>query len=290
MLVLAALLAALVTPQPAPTPDPVAIYRSALKHLSALPQPAYIDSTMHWKVVAQSTQGRQGYVFDERVLFDSTARRECVLFVPYTTDSRVIIGPSYFAPDMWLIQRRLAAMTAKQQQGTAVAATSSGTPSPAPNFAPDLSDLKTIASVVSVAKPSYTIRFAGTDMLTNGGGKAYHLVLDPIDQPQKHNLRELWVNASNDNVMRAVIVGDYRPDSQSLLEQTTVAEDFGYVGPYWVVIHHTWTYRDAPNGVDFQYDATAANMSFPSTIPAWYFDEAQFARHRGEVNTTPRWP
>lgn len=74
-----------------------------------------------------------------------------------------------------------------------------------------------------------------------------------------------------------------------LLEQTTVAEDFGPVGPYWMVIHHTWSYRDAPNGVTFHYDATATKMSFPTAIPAWYFDEGQFYKHRSEVNTTGEW-
>lgn len=271
MLVLAALLA-LATPQPTPTPDPVVIYRSALKRLAALSQPAYIDTTMHWKVLAQTPAGDQPSEFDERVLFDSTARRECVLFVPYTTDSRVIIGPSYFAPDIWLIHKP------KQRQSQATQ----------PDFAPDLSDLKTIAAVVSVAKPSYDITFSGTAPITNGGGTAYHLILKPRAEPWKHNLRELWVNSANFNIMRAVLVGDYRPDIGQLLEQTTVAEDFGSVGPYWVVIHHTWSYRDAPNGVTFDYDATAVNMSFPTAIPAWYFDEAQFKEHRSEVNSSER--
>lgn len=262
------------TPAAMPTPDPAAIYRSALEHLSTLAQPAYIDTTMHWKVVADGPQGAQGSVFDERVLFDSMARRECVLFVPYTPDSRVIIGQSYFAPDMWLIHKP----GVRQQQTTQ------------PDFSPDLSDLKTIAAVVSVAKPSYDITLAGTAPLTNGGGTAYHLVLEPVSDPWKHNLRELWVSSTNFNVVRAVLVGDYRPDNGQLVEQTTVAEDFGQVGPYWVVIHHMWSYRDAPNGISFQYDTTATNMSFPATIPAWYFDEAQFARHRSQVNTSLSWP
>ncbi|HKU66284.1 MAG TPA: hypothetical protein VJP85_00755 [Candidatus Baltobacteraceae bacterium] len=250
------------------------IYRAALKRLSALPQPMYIDSTMHWKVIAQTPQGDEPSAFDERVLFDSTARRECVLFVPYSSDSRVIIGPSYFAPDMWLLHKspeRIAQTTH-------------------PDFSPDLSDLKTIAAVVSVAKPSYEITFAGTDPISNGGGTAYHLLLKPLSDPWKHNLRELWVNSSNFNIVRAVLVGDYRPDNGQLLEQTTVAEDFGPVGPYWVVIHHTWSYRDAPNSVTFHYDATAQNMSFPAAIPPWYFDEAQFNQHRSQVNTSAVWP
>lgn len=274
MVVLAALLAVHATTQPAPSPAPVDVYRTALKRLAELPQPAYIDTTQHWRVMAESPQGRQPYAFDERVLFDSAARRECVLFVPYSPNSRVIIGQSYFAPDMWLIRKPA------ERQGQATH----------PDFAPDLSDLKTIAAVVSVAKPSYDIELAGVDPITNGGGRAYHLVLRPRSDPWRHNLRDLWVNAANFNIMRAVLVGDYRPDPQSLLEQTTVAEDFGAVGPYWVVTHHTWTYRDAPSGVSYQYDATATTMSFPAAIPGWYFDEREFNQHRSDVNLTGQWP
>lgn len=268
------LIATLATTAPSPSPGPVQIYQSALRHLRELQQPAYIDMAAHWKVLAQTPQGDQPAVFDERVLFDSAARRECVLFVPYSLQGRVIIGQSYFAPDVWLMRHPIE----RKAQGTQT------------DFAPDLSDFKTIASVVSVAKPSYDIKLAGTDTITNGGGSAYHLVLKPLSDPWKHNLRELWVNTANFNIMRAVLVGDYRPDPQSLLEQTTVAEDFGPIGPYWVVVHHAWTWRDAPNATTFAYDVTAATMSFPSAIPAWYFDEAQFNKHRAEVNVTGQWP
>lgn len=141
-----ALLLAVLTiasPSPPPSPSPAQIYLSALSHLKALPQPAYIDTVRHWKVLAQTPQGDQPSEFDERVLFDSTSRRECVLFVPYTPDSRVIIGPSYFAPDMWLVQRRLQSLA----QSQATSATLAPVPTSQPNFAPDLSDLRTIASV-----------------------------------------------------------------------------------------------------------------------------------------------
>lgn len=279
MLALAALLAAAAT---APAPAPAEIYRAALQRLATLAQPAYIDMTEHRRIVAQSSRGDAPYILHERVLFDSTARRECVLFLPYSGDGSFIISPSYFAPDMWLIRRPLAAP----------ASTAESTPAPTgeTNFAPDLSDLKTIADVVSVEKPSYGVRLAGIDKLTNGGGTAYHLVLNPHSDPWKHNLRQLWVNTANFNIVRAVLVGDYRPDPGAMVEQTTVAEDFGAVGPYWVVIHHTWTYRDAAAGVTYHFDSTATKMSFPSSIPAWYFDEAQFKRHRAQVNLTSSWP
>lgn len=270
-----ALVLALATAMPAPatTPAPVEIYRKALQHLAALPQPAYIDDTELWNTVAVMSIQEIPESHTQRVLFDSTARRECVLFVPYSPRNPSLIGQSYFAPDTWLVHHP----AATQQTSSAS------------NFAPDLSDLKTIANVVTVAKPAYDIRLAGIDSLTHGGA-AYHLTLRPLSDPHRHNLRDLWVNTTTSNIIRAIMVGTYSPDPQSLAQETTVSEDFGQVGPYWVVIHHTWSYRDVDADVTFKYEASSVKMSFPQAIPAWYFDTAEFNRHRDEVNLTSEWP
>lgn len=267
MLLFAALLALSL---PSPSPAPEDIYRAALRRLATLPQPAYIDDTEHREMVAETPAGRAPAAFDERVLFDCTARRETVFILPYSVKSSVIFSQSYFAPDMWLIHR------------------------PAPNaapsdFSPDLSDLKTIASLVSVAKPSYDIRLAGVDKLSNGV-TAYHLTLRPLGDPLKHNLRELWVNTVDSNIMRAVVFGNYRPDPDARLEQSTAYEDFGQVGPYWVVIHHTWAYTDMFAQLTIHFESTAQKMSFPHEIPAWYFDQTQFDAHRSQVNLSSQWP
>ncbi|HET7813642.1 MAG TPA: hypothetical protein VFL13_04650 [Candidatus Baltobacteraceae bacterium] len=272
-------LAVLATPaSPSPPPPapmtPVQIYRAALLHIAGQPQPAFIDTQDDWKVKVAAPDGDHYVRFAERRLFDSAGRRECVLSLPYTTDSDTIVGESYFAPDMWLIRHPSKAPSQNGRSG----------------FSPDLSDLHTIASVVSVPKPSYTITLAGVDALNNGGGTAYHLKLVPLDEPLRHNLRELWVNAQTFAVDRAVVYGDYAPRPLDLVERTTVTEDFGQVGPYWVMIHDVWTWRDAPNNVDFTYDASFLKMSFPDDIPGWYFDRKEFDKHRSEVNTTSQWP
>jgi hypothetical protein len=272
MLLLAVLLA-IATPASGPTPAPEDIYRSALRRLATLPQPPYIDATEHRIAVAQTANGNVPVAFDERVLFDSGTRRECVLILPYSDKSQVVFSQSYFAPDMWLIHHSAPGQAASQTQ----------------NFSPDLSDLRTIASVVSVAKPSYDISLAGVNELP-GGGSAYHLRLKPLGDPAKHNLRELWVDAANFNILRAVVDGTYAPDPNSRVVPSTATEDFGQVGPYWVMIHHTWTYADMLDHIVLRFDSTEKKMSFPREIPAWYFDENQFAAHRSQVNLTSGWP
>lgn len=266
--------AALAAPSTAPAPEAVDIYRAALKRIATLAQPAYIDTQDDWKMKASAPDGDHYVRFRERRLFDSAGRRECVLGLPYTPDSYTIVGQSFFAPDMWLIQHPAKPPAQTGRSG----------------FSPDLSDLPTIASVIAVPKPSYAITLAGTAELTNGGGEAYHLKLEPLRDPFRHNLRELWIDTKTFAVDRAVIDGDYAPQPMDMVERTTVTEDFGMVGPYWIMIHDVWTWRDAANAVDFTYDVTFEKMSFPAKIPDWYFDRKQFDAHRNDVNVTSVWP
>lgn len=86
------------------------------------------------------------------------------------------------------------------------------------------------------------------------------------------------------NIVRAILVGFYRPDNEHTLQFTTVDEDFGQMGPYWLVTHHTWSYRDTSSNVTYDYDAATVTMAFPATVPGWYFDSREFEKHRGEVS------
>lgn len=254
MLLLAVVAAALAA-SPNPSPDPYQIYRSAMRNLAGLQQPAFIDVT---ETRVTTLAGGSGAT-DTRLLravFDSNTRRECVFLEP--DDREAVIGSSYFAPDTWLMARRPA-------------------PSPepsAPNAAPDLSDLKTIADVVATAQPAYTIVLAGTPTLESGA-RVDHLVLHPRDDPEKHNLRELWIDAQG-RIVQAIIRGSYRPTPHDLLEQTYVLEDFGQVGPYWLVVRRIWTWAPPFSGVTLHFEATVRTMRFPASLPAWLFDEAAF--------------
>lgn len=252
----------LATPAPASTPAANEIYKRAMERLATLPQPTYIVDTENWVSVTGGDNGSSNWV--ERRVFDSKSRRECVLNVPFNPRAEPQIGESYFAPDTWLVRHPVPAVAG------------------ATNMAPDLSDLKVIANVVSVAKPSYDIRFVGIEALTHGGS-AYHISLRPLSDPRKHNLRELWVNTSNDYIVRAIIEGDYRPTYSSIARDTFVMEDFGTVGPYWLVIHHVWTYGDPFSGQSIQYNATSLTMQFPAQLPDWLFDAKEFRLHENDV-------
>lgn len=250
-----------------PTSDPFLIYAAAMQKLATLPEPAYIDATQ--RVVVTSATNYN--VHDQRGLFRSSDRRENILTVPYSPRVEAFVGDSYFAPDAWLVHH-----------------TGAATLQSAGSLNPDLSDLKVIANVVSVNKGTYDISLVGVEPLSNGGS-AYHLDLRPRSDPIRHNLRELWVNTQTNDIARAVLVGNYRPTFRDALQLTTAAEDFGQVGPYRLVIHYHCQYGGGIYGTRFDYDSTSEQMSFPACIPGWYFDSAEFARHRNEVNTDSKW-
>lgn len=252
---------------PSATSDPYAIYQAAMKRLAELNQPEYIIDTEHWVAIATVGGQSEPSEWDERRIFNSETRRECVLNVPYVPKPPQI-GPSEFAPDSWLIARR---------------ATTGATSAKMNSLRPDLSDIPTVASVVVVARPSYAIRLIGIDPLTHSG-KAYHLSLRPLFNPMVHNLRELWINTETNAIMRAVIEGYYQPHYNDMPDDTYVTEDFGQVGPYWLVIHHAWTYHRPLSSETYQYDATSTGMQFPDNLPDWFFDAKQFQAHYSEVS------
>ena len=261
---------AVVSPAPAVTPgEAYRIYAAAMRNLATLDQPAFVDLTE--KRVTTTTAAISGDVLATDVrtlrgLFDSTTRRECIFAEP--RDREVVIGPSFFAPDTWLIKRGRPAAPAPST----------------PNMAPDLSDLKIIANVVAVESPSYAIRLAGTATAGNGD-TVDHLVLTPRSDPEKHNLRELWIDEKTNRIVRAIVQGTYRPFPRDPIEKTFALENFGQVGPYWLVIHHLWTYAPPSSGLLLKLESTVETMRFPATLPDWLFDERAFREHTSELDS-----
>lgn len=244
-----------------------------MQKLATLSQPPFIDETQHWFSTYSGAGGDFGEDHVQRTLFDSETRRECILSVPFGHNDRPIVGPSYFAPDLWLIHK-----PADVQPD-------------ARNLRPDLSDLslKQIGNVSVVARSAYDITLAGIDKLTNGGS-AYHLSLRPRSDPLRHNLRDLWINTENGDINRAGLLGEYSPNNRDPLQETLVLENFGEVGGYWLMIEHVWTYRHSLSSYVSKYDAVSVSMVFPQFIPSWYFNSAAFDQHRSEVNMTSTWP
>ncbi len=146
---------------------------------------------------------------------------------------------------------------------------------------PDLEGLKTIATVVATAQSPYTFRFtrSGTLPIEDvDGHRVYHLQLDPRTDPQRHNLRDLWIDVDTYDLWKAHFVGTYRPFPNAPLSPTDVTASFRNVLGFWVVTRAVWTWDDAP--VSFIFDVTNDEIGLPDSLPDWLFDAKQYQRHQ----------
>ncbi len=145
---------------------------------------------------------------------------------------------------------------------------------------PDLAGLKTIATVTAVAQPAYTIAGAGESAQIEDvdGHKTYHLRLDPRSDPEKHNLRDLWVDVDTFDVWKAHFTGRYRPTPKAPVSPTEVTLYFKNVLNSWVVSRMVWNYLDPPTSFDF--DVTTDEIALPATLPDWIFDASAYRQHQ----------
>ncbi len=142
---------------------------------------------------------------------------------------------------------------------------------------PDLEGLKTIAMVVAVAKPPYTIvrsPSGAIPIVDLDGRAAYHLELRPEGDPKRHNLRDLWIDTQTFDLLKAHFVGTYAPFPQAPLSATDVTVYFRGVLGCWVVAHAIWTYDDPP--MAFTFDVTSNELALPPSLPDWLFDAAAY--------------
>ena len=142
---------------------------------------------------------------------------------------------------------------------------------------PDVAGLKTIASVVAIAKPSYTIARSSQAVEDVNGRAAYHLELRPAAEPRLHNLRDLWIDAETLDLLKAHFVGTYRPFPQAPVSPTDVTVYFRAVLGCWVVTRALWTYDDPP--ISYQFDVQNDEIGLPATLPDWLFDSAAYRVH-----------
>jgi hypothetical protein len=145
---------------------------------------------------------------------------------------------------------------------------------------PDVAGFKTIARVVAVAKPAYTIGKTGQTPPIEEveGHETYHLRLEPRDDPQKHNLRDLWIDTQTYDLRKAHFVGTYRPTLKAPSSPTDVTVYFRNVLGCWVVTHAIWTYDNAP--LSFNFDVQNDEIGLPATLPDWLFDDAEYRKHQ----------
>jgi hypothetical protein len=265
----AALAAPPTASQPQATPQPAQqIFETAFRRWQSYPVPPYAIFTDTWHIHATPMGFYTGETNTVEVhryavrLADGMENESDP--IPSGKLPPAMILPEFLGPFAW---------TTRSSVHLAPAGTAQSM------MAPDVAGLKTIATVVAYAPVAYTIGNANsTPPIENvDGHPAYHLELHPRSDPQRHNLRDLWIDAQTFDLWKAHFVGIYQPSPGAPVSPTDVTVHFRNVLGAWVVTHAIWTYDDAP--MRFVFDVTDDEIGLPPTLPDWLFNDAEYRQH-----------
>ncbi len=144
--------------------------------------------------------------------------------------------------------------------------------------------LKSIATVRAVS-PRYRIMLLGHQDLANCAN-SYHLRLEPIRDPQKNNVRGLWVDPTDYQICQVdfrglLAFGPFRRD----IPLTVVLDSSGRE----VNAFSRGTVRLALLPFTYSYESRYLNFATPSQEPAYYFDRTLWQAHiQSTSSATPR--
>ena len=238
------------------------VFRKAMSRMRSYPEPKYIDGTTEWHVSVAPRPGfdEEPYGYDvlERIAIRTADRMEHVRGSVVNEGPRRyydLIEPAFFGPDAWAVH------AIGHPKAAAV------------SMLPDVSGIKTIAAVVTYEKIYYRITIVGIEQVRQGH-EAYHLHFVPLSEPQRRNLREMWIDTNSFDIWKAVTTGTY-----ALREwgpgPALLTQDFGPVGGHWLVEHAAWSYDPSTGPYAYQFNMKYDNMAFPDSMP-----DAVFAQSR----------
>ncbi len=252
------------------TPSPVAqIIDAAFTRLQSYPVPPYAIWTATWHIaqtpMGYYTGGTSSVEVHRYAVRLSDGMENVSDPVPNGQLPPALILPEFLGPFAWILR------------------TSVHVPPPdnGVSMMPDVEGLKTIARVVAFAQPAYTLANSRTQMPPIeeiNGHPSYHLQLQPLNDPRKHNLRDLWIDVTTHDLWKAHFVGTYAPIPHAPVSRTDVTVYFRQVVGCWVVTRALWTYDDPP--IHFDFDVTNNEIALPGTLPDWLFDAAEYRKHQ----------
>lgn len=242
------------------------IFDAAFRRLQSYPVPPYAVWTSTWRI----TQRPMGYYTGETksVEFSRYALRLSDGMENVSDGSAsgklppAIIEPEFIGPFAWTIRSSVRVAPAQSVA-----------------MSPDISGLMTIARVVAVAQWPYALaRSAALPPIEQiDGRQTYHFQLKPREEPQRHNLRDLWIDTITYDVRRVRFVGTYRPVPQAPVSATEATVDLREVLGCWVVTRSQWTYDDEP--MHYEFDVLNNEIGLPATLPDWLFNTEEYRKH-----------
>jgi len=252
-------------PIASPATTPLEYYRGAVSRLRSLPIEPYLSYDMYQQrdtstLTEEIRQRLSDHVSWTRVI--ETHRWG------HWTVGEVEIGRHYLVPNAFLASPRGATEPASGQL---------------PTFGSGDGDLKTIASVTAVSR-DYSVRLLDLEQLP-GCGLTAHLALTPIGDPERYNIREMWVRTSDFMLCRAIyrshlfeVTGDHLQDV--LVVDAVLGED-GTIASW----HSIYTFGATPFGMTSlgdgvtEVDGTFSRLEWSDDLPSYYFDETLWNEH-----------
>ncbi|HEY1976233.1 MAG TPA: hypothetical protein VGG89_06810 [Candidatus Baltobacteraceae bacterium] len=278
-----ALLAALATATPSASPAPQEIFDRAFTRLASYPVAPYaVEIATRDENFTSPVLGRGGKAeFAERYTYRSVDGVENVTEYPVGSDR---------LPPALIALNQLGAFAWSPRRENLMAPQGAGEPA-----LPDIpKPLKTIAHVVAYGPPSYAFAAAGStgsaaavSMETVDGHLCYHLRLRPLSDPQRHNLRDLWIDTTTFDLWKATFDGSYRPVPLAPSSPSTFTSIFAPIGQYWIVSRQHWTWTDAADEVFDDINMEVNKIVFPSALPDYLFDQAEYEKQQRADITDP---
>jgi hypothetical protein len=256
----------------AATTTPQAIFDAAFRRLQSYPVPPYAVWTTTWHIVGRPIgfyTGETSSVEVHRYAVRLADGMENVSDpIPSGKLPSAMILPEFLGPFAW---------TMRSSVHVAPATTASTEAA----MLPDIAGLQTIATVTAFAASPYTVKTGATQIPPIDdvdGHPSYHLQLVPRSDPQKHNLRDLWIDVQTYDLRKAHFVGRYAPGPGAPVSPTEVTAYFRAVLGCWVVTRAVWTYEDSP--MLFQFDVQSDEIGLPPMLPDWLFNAAEYRKHQ----------
>lgn len=240
-------------------------YRAAVVWLETKTQAPYLEYVM------DQTASRRGRVLDtltQDVVQRRADRRSWNLSIagslyPLQT---VRIGKHYLIPDAFLPYRSESAPSGVL-----------------PTFdTPDPTTLKTIATVRNTT--SYEVTLVANESLDQCGNVA-HLRLRPLRDPEKYNVREMWVRLTDNRLCKATfssrLYQEQGEGTPTPTLDTAVLDDRGLITSF----HSFVQFHLIVLTVAGVIDGTFANVKWTQQEPAYLFDHAQWSAHVEAMQT-----
>jgi hypothetical protein len=114
-------------------------------------------------------------------------------------------------------------------------------------------------------------------------GSELHVKLTPIRDPMRNRLRELWVDKQTYELHKLVATDRLFDDVDRRIFGVTFTVTMGVVEGHPVVTKIHGDVGDGYNDDGREVDFYFRDISFPATLPDWYFDPHSYAAHEGSA-------